>query len=68
MARQVLSVEPVGAVRALAHLGGVDLAAIDVLLSAKVLAVRAPLAPNDVLPQATDGGEVILGTLRTSTL
>ena len=57
MTRQVLIVEPVGALDALAHLGGVHLAPTDVLLAAKALAVVTPLATFNVFPQTLGAAE-----------
>ena len=66
--RQVLIVEPVGALDALAHLGGVHLAPTDVLLASMALAVLTPLAPFDMFSQCLRTAEGILATGGTSTL
>ena len=66
--RQVLIVEPVGALDALAHLGGVHLAPTDVLLALMALAVVTPLAPSDVFSKTLTAAEGVLATGGTDTL
>lgn len=66
--RQILLVEPMGALDALAHLDGVDLAPINVLLGTIALAVRTPLATFDMFTKTLRGAEGILAAGRTGTL
>ena len=65
---QVLLVEPVRALDALALLGRVNLATTDVVLAAMALAVVTPLAPSDVFSQTLTAAEGVLATGGTGTL
>ena len=65
---QILLVEPMRALDALAHLDGVDLAPINVLLGTIALAVRTPLATFDMFTKTLRGAEGILAAGRTGTL
>ena len=65
---QVLLVEPVRALDALALLGRVNLATTDVVLAAMALAVVTPLAPSDVFSKTLTAAEGVLATGGTDTL
>ena len=65
---QVLLVEPVRALDALALLGRVNLATTDVVLAAMALAVVTPLAPSDVFSHTLTAAEGVLATGGTGTL